>query len=135
MLQCMYVVCLVCVIAVRFLGSIASWLVCYTHFPCMYRCVLLQLLPKEELYCPPLNIRVMDKRSFGRCPLVGTNIVKSLRPFIVEPKPSEAHKLAVAVAHKVATPTPSIYEGEVSIVVEDVKEELDVRGFLDNTSI
>lgn len=77
----------------------------------------------------------MDKRSFGRCPLVGTHVVKTLKPFIVEPKPSEAHKLAVAIAHKVATPTPSIYEGEVSIVVEDVKEELDVRGFSNCTNI
>ena len=69
----------------------------------------------------------MDKRSFGRCPLVGTHIVKTLKPFLVEPKPSQSHKLAIAVAHKVATPTPSIYEGEVTIVVEDVKEALDVR--------
>ncbi|CAI8014042.1 Myoferlin [Geodia barretti] len=83
------------------------------------------LLPKEELYAPPLNIRVMDKRSFGRCPLVGTHVVKCMRSFIVEPKPSQSHKLAVAVAHKVATPTPSIYEGEVTVVVEDVKEALD----------
>ena len=90
---------------------------------------LLQLLPKEELYAPPLNIRVMDKRSFGRCPLVGTHVVKSMKPFIVEPKPSQSHKLAVAVAHKVATPTPSIYEGEVTVVVEDVKEALDVSYF------
>ena len=88
---------------------------------------VLQLLPKEDLYAPPLNIRVMDKRSFGRCPLVGTHVVKSLKPFLVEPKPSETHKLALAVAHKVATPTPSIYEGDVTVVVEDVKEALDVR--------
>ena len=72
----------------------------------------------------------MDKRSFGRCPLVGSHVVKSLRPFIVDPKPSEIHKLAVAIAHKVATPTPSIYEGDVTIVVEDVKEALDVRDFV-----
>ena len=89
----------------------------------------MQLLPKEELYAPPLNIRVMDKRSFGRCPLVGTHVVKCMRSFIVEPKPSQSHKLAVAVAHKVATPTPSIYEGEVTVVVEDVKEALDVSYF------
>ena len=89
--------------------------------------LFLQLLPKEELYAPPLNIRVMDKRSFGRCPLVGTHIVKSLKPFLVEPKPSKSHRLAVAVAHKVATPTPSIYEGEVTVIVEEVQEALDVR--------
>ena len=48
----------------------------------------------------------------------------------MDPKPSETHKLAVAIAHKVATPTPSIYEGDVTIVVEDVKEQLDVRDFV-----
>ena len=70
---------------------------------------------------------MLDKRSFGRCPLVGTHVVKTLKPFYVEPKPSEKHKLAVAAAQKVSTPTPSIYEGETTILIEDVKEALDVR--------
>ena len=44
-----------------------------------------------------------------------------------EPRPSDAHKLAVDVAHKSVTPPPSLYEDDVVVVVEDVKEALDVR--------
>ncbi|XP_065071964.1 myoferlin-like isoform X2 [Rhopilema esculentum] len=40
-------------------------------------------LPKDELYSPPLNIRVMDNRSFGRKPTVGLHVVKSLAEFAV----------------------------------------------------
>lgn len=43
------------------------------------------MLPKEELYTPPLNIRVRDNRQFGRKPLVGVNIVKSLEEFRRDP--------------------------------------------------
>lgn len=82
----------------------------------------------EDLYAPPLTIKVKDERSFGQCPLVGTHVVKSLKRYMVdEPKPSDSHKLAVAVAHKSVAPTPSLYEEDVVVVVEDVKEALDVR--------
>ena len=82
----------------------------------------------EDLYAPPLTIKVKDERSFGQCPLVGTHVVKSLRDYMVdEPRPSDAHKLAVDVAHKSVTPPPSLYEDDVVVVVEDVKEALDVR--------
>ena len=43
------------------------------------------MLPKEELYTPPLNIRVRDNRQFGRKPMVGVHIVKSLEQFRCEP--------------------------------------------------
>ena len=43
------------------------------------------MLPKEELYAPPLNIRVRDHRQFGRKPLVGIHTVKSLGVFRREP--------------------------------------------------
>ena len=88
---------------------------------------ILQLLPKENLYAPPLNIRVMDKRSFCRCPLVGLHVVKSLKKYRVDhPKSSsECHALAFA---KVTTPTSSsINEGEVNIIVEDTEDALHVR--------
>ena len=60
-----------------------------------YSLVHIQYLPKEELYCPPLNIRILDKRTFGRLPMVGTNIVKSLKDFIVEPIMSAEQKAAL----------------------------------------
>ena len=40
--------------------------------------LVFQYLPKEELYAPPLNIRVLDNRSFGRKPTVGLHVIKSL---------------------------------------------------------
>lgn len=54
-----------------------------------------QYLPKEELYAPPLNIRILDKRNFGRMPMVGTHIIKSLKDFHVDPVLSPEEKAAL----------------------------------------
>jgi hypothetical protein len=43
------------------------------------------MLPKEDLYAPPMNIKVKDHRSFGRKPIVGFNIIKSLEQFRCDP--------------------------------------------------
>ena len=53
-----------------------------------------QKLPKEDLYAPPLNIRIFDKRNFGftqYMPLVGIHIIKSLKDFRVDPDLSVEH--------------------------------------------
>ncbi|XP_063079434.1 otoferlin [Engraulis encrasicolus] len=42
-------------------------------------------LPENELLHPPLNIRVVDCRAFGRYTLVGTHTVTSLRKFLYTP--------------------------------------------------
>lgn len=42
-------------------------------------------LPKEELYTPPMNIKVHDNRSFGRKPVVGIHSMKSMKKFRCEP--------------------------------------------------
>ncbi|XP_024408780.2 otoferlin isoform X4 [Desmodus rotundus] len=42
-------------------------------------------LPENELLHPPLNIRVVDCRAFGRYTLVGSHAVNSLRRFIYRP--------------------------------------------------
>lgn len=39
------------------------------------------MLPREELYIPPMNIKVRDNRSFGRCPVVGVHCLKSLQAY------------------------------------------------------
>uniref|UniRef100_A0A672Q560 Dysferlin-like n=1 Tax=Sinocyclocheilus grahami TaxID=75366 RepID=A0A672Q560_SINGR len=43
-------------------------------------------LPKEELYMPPLVIKVIDNRQFGRKPVVGQCTVHSLNEFCCQPE-------------------------------------------------
>ena len=43
------------------------------------------MLPKEDFYAPPMNIKVKDHRSFGRKPIVGFHVIKSLKLFRCDP--------------------------------------------------
>jgi len=43
------------------------------------------MLPKEDYYIPPMNIKVRDHRSFGRKPIVGFHLIKSLESFHCDP--------------------------------------------------
>lgn len=45
----------------------------------------MQELPEEELYRPPLMIRAVDCRSFGRFTLVGTHMINSVQKYIYDP--------------------------------------------------
>lgn len=47
------------------------------------------MLPKEELYAPPINIKVKDNRAFGRRPLVGIHSITTLEPFRCDPLESD----------------------------------------------
>ncbi|KAG8445918.1 hypothetical protein GDO86_010640 [Hymenochirus boettgeri] len=49
-------------------------------------------LPENELLHPPLNIRVVDCRAFGRYTLVGSHAVSSLRKFIYRPPDKKSHQ-------------------------------------------
>ncbi len=42
------------------------------------------MLPKEEQYTPPITIKVLDQRNFGRKPVVGVHEIKSLAKFRVD---------------------------------------------------
>ncbi|KAJ2954509.1 hypothetical protein O0L34_g2790 [Tuta absoluta] len=42
-------------------------------------------LPDQDLYRPPLTIRVLDCRSFGRITLVGTHTINSIHKYIYTP--------------------------------------------------
>lgn len=48
-------------------------------------------MPENELLHPPLNIRVVDCRAFGRYTLVGSNAVTSLRKFIYRATDKQAN--------------------------------------------
>nr|XP_035129482.2 otoferlin isoform X2 [Callithrix jacchus] len=54
-------------------------------------------LPENELLHPPLNIRVVDCRAFGRYTLVGSHAVSSLRRFIYRPPDRSAPSWNTAV--------------------------------------
>ncbi|XP_075782089.1 otoferlin isoform X3 [Pelodiscus sinensis] len=53
-------------------------------------------LPENELLHPPLNIRVVDCRAFGRYTLVGSHAVSSLRHFIHRPPDKKAQHWSMA---------------------------------------
>ncbi|XP_071050803.1 otoferlin-like [Onthophagus taurus] len=42
-------------------------------------------LPEQELYRPPLTIRAVDCRSFGRYTLVGTHMINSVHKYVYNP--------------------------------------------------
>lgn len=48
-------------------------------------------LPKEEIYSPPMRIKVRDHRTFGRAPVVGTHLIKSLFPYRREVPQDDVH--------------------------------------------
>ncbi|TKC48923.1 hypothetical protein EI555_007072 [Monodon monoceros] len=54
------------------------------NFSTLVKCFEVDL-PENELLHPPLNIRVVDCRAFGRYTLVGSHTVSSLRRFIYRP--------------------------------------------------
>ena len=58
-----------------------------------------QDLPENELLHPPLNIRVVDCRAFGRYILVGSHAVTSLRRFIYSAPDKTSNHWATAGAH------------------------------------
>lgn len=55
-----------------------------------------QDLPENELLHPPLNIRVVDCRAFGRYTLVGSHAVNSLRKFIYRPPDKKSQHWSTA---------------------------------------
>jgi hypothetical protein len=42
------------------------------------------MLPKEELYTPPLTIKILDHRNFGRKPTVGLHSIHSLAKYRID---------------------------------------------------
>jgi len=50
-------------------------------------CGSFQMLPKEEYFMPPVNLRVRDHRAFGRKPTVGMHVIRSLEKYLVDAQP------------------------------------------------
>lgn len=45
----------------------------------------IQLLPKDEMYTPPIVLKVIDHRPFGRKPVVGQCTITSLEDYRCDP--------------------------------------------------
>ncbi|XP_037920162.1 otoferlin-like isoform X1 [Hermetia illucens] len=58
------------------------------NFPNMLKSIELEL-PVEETYAPPITIRCVDCRSFGRYTLVGTHQITSIHRYMYKPPPKE----------------------------------------------
>lgn len=61
------------------------------NFPAMLKFFDLEL-PVEETYAPPITIRCVDCRSFGRYTLVGTHQINSIHKYIHRPELKEQGK-------------------------------------------
>lgn len=42
------------------------------------------MLPTEDTYIPPISMKIIDHRNFGRKPIVGQHVIKSLKPYKVD---------------------------------------------------
>jgi hypothetical protein len=42
------------------------------------------MIPKDEIYMPPMCIKIIDHRNFGRKPIVGMHVIKSLNHYRVD---------------------------------------------------
>ncbi|XP_051968230.1 myoferlin isoform X1 [Xyrauchen texanus] len=61
------------------------------------------LLPKEEMYSPPIVLKVIDHRPFGRKPVVGQCTISSLEefrcdPYVIVPENAMSSKMALMAA-------------------------------------
>ncbi|XP_075252802.1 myoferlin-like [Convolutriloba macropyga] len=74
------------------------------------------LLPKEELYTPPMNIRCRDNRQFGRKPMVGMCSIKSLQAFKCEAPSRETDEDAESAAEQLRQ--------EVMLTIEREQKDL-----------
>uniref|UniRef100_A0A665X0R4 Otoferlin a n=1 Tax=Echeneis naucrates TaxID=173247 RepID=A0A665X0R4_ECHNA len=81
-------------------------------------------LPENELLHPPLNIRVVDCRAFGRYILVGSHAVSSLRRFIYSAPDKNSNNWATAGAETQLNICISVsYQGAVVLHMEEESDK------------
>ncbi|KAG2462833.1 MYOF protein, partial [Polypterus senegalus] len=86
-------------------------------------CVLFMkvLLPKEEIYTPPMVIKVIDHRQFGRKPIVGQCTIDSLEEYRCDPYAARAEDTKSVKVGQIADP------GDFVIDIENEKPLLDTQ--------
>lgn len=75
------------------------------NFPNMLKFFDLEL-PVEEIYAPPITIRCVDCRSFGRYTLVGTHQITSIHKYIHRPTPKEDLKNYTTIGGQIILAAP-----------------------------
>nr|XP_056711165.1 dysferlin [Euleptes europaea] len=65
-------------------------------------------LPREDLYCPPIVIKVIDNRPFGRKPVVGQCTIRSLEEFCCDPYAEDAEIAATQLDDVSLTPRDDV---------------------------
>ncbi|KAI3376173.1 hypothetical protein L3Q82_016697 [Scortum barcoo] len=73
-------------------------------------------LPREELYMPPIVIKVIDNRQFGRKPVVGQCTIRSLEEYRCVP---EEERAAQEEDEEWRRETPQLISGDVFIDIDD----------------
>ncbi|XP_057307144.1 myoferlin-like [Hydractinia symbiolongicarpus] len=81
-------------------------------------------LPKDPLYMPPVNIKIRDHRTFGRKPVVGRHIIKSL-DFDPPPKADPPAELPVDPVGEQSKQDVTLDIEEKQKKKEIVEEQLD----------
>ncbi|XP_037116029.1 dysferlin isoform X1 [Syngnathus acus] len=78
-------------------------------------------LPLEELYMPPIVIKVIDNRQFGRKPVVGQCTIRSLEEYRCSPgeEDEEAGQTDQSEADESQGLMPRVVSGDVFITVDD----------------
>lgn len=72
---------------VYFLEAVIYFIKLFQQNVTYFLLLKLQNLPRDQIYCPPIVIRVKDNRKFGRRPTVGQHIITDLSPHIVSALP------------------------------------------------
>uniref|UniRef100_A0A3Q2Z126 Myoferlin n=1 Tax=Hippocampus comes TaxID=109280 RepID=A0A3Q2Z126_HIPCM len=80
------------------------------------------LLPKDEMYTPPIVLKVIDHRPFGRKPVVGQCTITSLGQFRCDPYVITAAGAMASKALMAATPS-----GHLSINMEETRLLLETQ--------
>ncbi|XP_049319646.1 otoferlin isoform X2 [Astyanax mexicanus] len=80
-------------------------------------------LPENELLHPPLNIRVVDCRAFGRYTLVGSHAVTSLRKFIYRPSDKSVNNWSTMEEIVIHTePEPAVKKIETVVKLDSASD-------------
>lgn len=85
------------------------------NFPNMLKFFDLEL-PVEEMYAPPITIRCVDCRSFGRYTLVGTHQITSIHKYIHRQMAKEDFKSYTTLGGQIilAAPTKDAADGSAA---------------------